>query len=70
MCARHLDSEVTVRQLYHSVSHVLADLLDVCIDGVIRPVWTMKGGMIGWLAVERLLPSQLHVPVESFKNDS
>jgi hypothetical protein len=60
-----------VRQLYHSVSHVLADLLDVCIDGVIRQVWTMKGGMIGWLAVERLrlLPSQLHVPVESFKKD-
>jgi hypothetical protein len=50
---------------------VLADLLDVCIDGVIRQVWTMKGGMIGWLAMERLrlLPSQLHVPVESFKKD-
>jgi hypothetical protein len=47
MCARHLDSEVTVGQFYRSIPHVLADLIDVCIDGVIRQVWTTKGRMIG-----------------------
>jgi hypothetical protein len=58
MCARHLESEITAKQLYHSVCHVVGDLLDVCLDGVIRQVWTMKGGMIGWLPVERLLAAE------------